>query len=188
MNPFQLLSRRSTNQAARRNAHMTWASRSMSQSMTRAGVFFKRQLWAWPIAAIVVLSGIGFFVKSSIEQTIQGNLESSLETLVNVEVSMLENFYRVQQSNANALANDSQVRELVYQLVDDRLENGPTEGTEASINLHRDLGIELAAGMSSHKYIGYFVTDKSKKIVAASNSAIIGQQDVPESDAVLTRT
>lgn len=188
MNPFQLLSRGSMNQASRRNAHMTWASRSMSESMTRAGVFFKRQLWAWPIAAIIVLSGIGFFVKNSIEETIQGNLKSSLETLVNVEVSMLENFYHVHQSNANALANDSQVRDLVYQLLDETIQNVPADGTEANLKLQRDLGIELAAGMSSHKYIGYFVTDKSKKIVAASNPAIIGQQDVPEYNSFLTRT
>jgi serine/threonine protein kinase len=167
---------------------MTWASRSMSQSMTRAGVFFKRQLWAWPIAAIIVLSAIGFFVKKSIEETIQGNLKSGLETLVNVEVSMLETFYRVHQSSANGLANDSQVRDLVYQLLDERIVTNPPGGTEVSADVHRELEIELEAGMYSHNYIDYFVTDKSKKIVAASNAAMIGQQDVPEYNAFLTRT
>lgn len=167
---------------------MTWASRSMSQSMTRAGVFLKRQLWVWPIVAIIVLSAIGFFVKSSIESTIQGNLKSGLETLVNVEVSMLETFYRVNQSNANALANDTQVRALVYQLLDQANGSDPSAAPADVASLQRELSAELGAGMSSHNYIGYFITDKSKRIVASDNPALLGMQDVPEYNSFLTRT
>jgi hypothetical protein len=36
--------------------HMTWASRSLSHSLTTTRLFLKKQLWVWPIIALVVLS------------------------------------------------------------------------------------------------------------------------------------
>lgn len=186
---FFQLRRRDRIAGEQRNAHMTWASRSVAQSVTKAGLFFKRQLWVWPIVAIVILSIIGFIVKRSIESTIRENLTSGLQTLVSVEVAMLENFYRVQESNADALANDSQVREAVYGLLDASVTDDESVVLKVDeMEARRRLAGEIAAYMSSHDYIGFFVADKSRKIVAASNSAILGQQEIPEYEKFLTRT
>ena len=37
-----------------------------------------RWYWIWPIVAIVLLSVAGFYIRSSIESTIKGNLTSGL--------------------------------------------------------------------------------------------------------------
>ncbi len=161
---------------------MTWASKSMSHSVTRAGLFLKKQLWIWPIVAIVILSITGFTVRRSIESTIQGNLSSGLYALMSVEVAMLENYFQVQQSNADAMARDAQVRRLIYQLLDSQVD--PVQAAE----IHKQLADELGPAMSSHEYINYFVVDKSKTIVAASNAGLLGQQEVPEFDRFLSRT
>lgn len=172
---------------SRANAHMTWASHTATESIARAGLFFKRQLWVWPIVAILVLSVIGFVVKRSIESTIRGNLQSGLHTLISVEVAMLENFCRVNRSNADSLANDLQVRELVYELLGQTDVQVADESAATDSDAHRRIEREMAAVMSSHDYSGYFVADKSKTILAASSAAIVGERDIVEYDRFLTR-
>ncbi len=40
-------------------AHMTWAKSSVGRTVSRTGLFLKKQLWIWPIIAVIVLSLIG---------------------------------------------------------------------------------------------------------------------------------
>ena len=90
MNPFRWL-RNSQNGADRRAAaHMTWAKTSVGRTVSRTGVFLKRQIWIWPILAVVLLSVIGFFVRRAIETTMRDGLESELQTVVDLEAAMLE--------------------------------------------------------------------------------------------------
>ena len=188
MNPLRLFTTDANSRASRHEAHMTWASRSISHSVSRARIFLKRQIWVWPIIAVVVLSIAGFVVRNSIESTIKGNLTSGLKTLVTLEASMLENFFEVHQSTAESLATDAQVRNLAYSLLEQDRE--PTadslNGEIAIAETSKQLAKELSPAMSSHDYTGFFVTDKSNTIVAASNPALIGQGDIPEYESFLS--
>ncbi len=76
-------------------------------------MLLKKQLWIWPVVAAVVLSVVGWLVRSSIHQTMEDNLRSELQTLLTVERSMLEKWFRVQESSAATLANSRKVRKLV---------------------------------------------------------------------------
>src|SRR5687768_13326329 len=103
MNPFRWL-RNSANGADRRAAvHMTWAKTSVSRTITRTGVFLSRQIWIWPILAVILLSIIGLFVRRSIESTMRDGLQSQLQTVVDLEAAMLNTWCHVQRSNAESL-------------------------------------------------------------------------------------
>lgn len=92
MNLFKLLGlSRSRTRDADPMAHMTWASKSILRTMTRTGVFLKKQIWIWPIIATVLLSMLAFGVRRAIETTMKENLRSQLSTLLSVEVAMLDN-------------------------------------------------------------------------------------------------
>ena len=84
---------------------MTWAQSQIGRSVTRTGAFLKKRLWLWPIIAVVLLSIVGFSVRSAIESTMKKNLSSGLQTLLNVEAAMLQNWFDVQESNAESMAN-----------------------------------------------------------------------------------
>ena len=99
-------------------AHMTWASRTVSRSASSAGAFLRQQVWVWPIIAVVVLSTLGQFVRVAIERTMKESLTSELETLLGVEVAMLQTWIDGQERNAESLANDRKIRELVEELLD----------------------------------------------------------------------
>src|SRR4051812_40256396 len=98
-------------------AHMTFGQTSLGRGMSRTGLMLKRQLWIWPIIAVVLLAIIGYSVSRSIQQTMEDNLRSELGTLLNVERSMLEKWFKVQESSAQTLANNQEVRKTIGQLV-----------------------------------------------------------------------
>jgi hypothetical protein len=48
---------------------MTWAQTSVGRTVTRTALLRKRQIWIWPIIAVVLLWAIGFGVRHAIETT-----------------------------------------------------------------------------------------------------------------------
>ncbi|MEQ8849422.1 serine/threonine protein kinase [Botrimarina sp.] len=158
-----------------RKAHMTWATRTMSRSLTSAGVFLKRQVWVWPIIAVVVLATIGLFVRGAIERTMKASLASELQTLLDVEVAMLRTWLGGQERNAESLANDTTTRDLVGQLL-----AGDAAAAEAA---RAGLVEAMGPALSSYDYDGFFVIDKSKTIIAGFDAAAIGRDDFIEDHA-----
>ncbi len=157
---------------------MTWASRSMANSVIRTRTFLRKQLWVWPIVAVLVLSLVGYFTNNLVETTIKGNLSSGLKSFVGIETEMLEKWFRVQKSNAQTLANSLPVRSVVYKMIAEQTEAAASE--PATTSLDDELQTHLAPAMSSHDYIGYFVADRSHRILSASQHALVGQDDIPE--------
>jgi eukaryotic-like serine/threonine-protein kinase len=98
-------------------AHITFGATSVGRSISRTSLVLRKQLWIWPIIALAILATIGYGLRAAIERTMRQNLQSQLETLLNVERSMLETWLKVQESNAESLANAPHVREITSQLL-----------------------------------------------------------------------
>jgi eukaryotic-like serine/threonine-protein kinase len=99
-------------------AHMTFGQTSLGRSLSRTGLLLKKQLWIWPIAAVILLAIIGFVISRSIHHTMEDNLRSELQTLLTVERSMLEKWFKVQESSALGLANNREIRKHVNRLLE----------------------------------------------------------------------
>jgi serine/threonine protein kinase len=165
---------------------MTFAKSSVGRTISRTGLFLKKQIWIWPIIAVVLLSLIGLVVRRSIETTMRESLRSELLTLLRVESAMLDTWFKVQASNAESLANNVDVRAIVYPLLEPPSEEDSAD-SEAAPALRAKLEKSLGPALTAHDYAGYFVADKKKRIVASSNADLIGQQNIGEYDAFLTR-
>lgn len=185
MKPLDIF-RWSKNSSRHAAPHMTWAKSSVGRSISRTGVFLKKQIWIWPILAVLLLSIIGLFVRHAIESTMREGLQSQLETLLNVETAMLETWFKVQESNAESLANSVDIRQSVYPLLQPP-ESGGEQAPEKAAELRAKLGKSLGPALSAHKYVGYIVADKNKTIVASARSEQIDQQDVAEYSPFLSR-
>ena len=166
---------------------MTWASKSLGTAVSHTGVFLKKQLWIWPVIATVLLSILGFMVQRSIASTMKANLRSQLQTLLTVETEMLENWIHMNTANAAALANSQPVRESVYDLLDaPKSAEADTPGIDLD-EIRRTLHKQLSPTLTSHRYNGYIVADKSRRIVAAAREELIGREALPEYEALLKR-
>src|SRR5262245_48598058 len=180
--------------AAAGQAHITFGATSVGRTISHTGLFFKKQLWIWPIIAIVLLACVGMGIRVAIERTMKASLRSQLQTLLGVERSMVETWLKVQEQNAESLANDQQIREVVAQLlaasqptVDDAADPATAAKPAPSrAALAARLAHELGPGMSSHDFITFFVADKQQRILASTHPEHIGQV-VPQHEAFLTR-
>ena len=184
MSLLRLFRRSRNNTSHQAQAHLTWAKSSVGRRMSQTGIFLKRQIWIWPIVAIVLLSLIGFTVQRAIESTIKHNLGSGLQALLGIEVAMLEAWFDVQKSNAETYAKDRGVREEVYGIL---AAESAAEDTDQAQAMRQDLQKDLAPLMNSHDYEGYHVIDKSGRIIASSYPTLIGQADIPEYDEFVSR-
>ena len=166
-NPLNLFRR---NRKDAPQAHMTFAHTSASRAILRTGAILKRQIWIWPILAVVILSAVGFGVSSAVRSTMRESFRSQLQTLLNVETEMLETWMRVQAAGAEAQANSRSVRETVEKLITSA-ESPATDPAQTSPSqLSAQLAKHLGPGMVSHDFIGFFVANREMKILAASNT------------------
>lgn len=187
MSLWTSLFHRSHNTQRSRAVHITNTGNTVSRTMSRTGIFLKKQLWIFPVLAAVVLAIVGFTTRSAIESIMRHNLHSQLQTMLDIESAMLETWIKVQTANASSEANSPVIRNHVYELLD---AVDPTlEHTESltSLKLHAQLQKDLAPALSAGDYHGYFVADKSKRILSSSAAELIGQQDIPEFDAAISR-
>ena len=194
MNPLNLFRRKQRPSDHPAGVHMTFAQSNVGRTVTRTAIMLRKQTWFFPIAAIIVLSLLAFGVRRAIEATMKANLKSQLQTLLNVEKEMLETWFSVQESTAEATANDMQVREAIYELIadfekSDQLQPGdaPIARPGQNAESHRQLRSELASTMTSHHYMGYFVADKQKRIISATQEDFIGRREISEYDEFVTR-
>src|SRR5215211_4351689 len=135
-------------------AHMTWAKSSLGHTVSRTGVFMKRHLWVWPILAVVLLSAIGLVVRHAIERTMRDGLKSQLQTVVDLEAAMLNTWYRVQRSNTESLANNIDIRQTVYPLLESTTTDRAS-ATNATAALRAKLDKSLSPAITAHRYAGY---------------------------------
>ncbi len=170
-------------------AHITFAKTSVGRTITRTGMLLRKQIWIWPIIAVVLLSAIGLGVRHAIVTTMEDGLRSELQTLLDIETAMLETWFHVQRSNAESLANGVDVRHLVMDLLKVSEGEADTEAKDKKsiTQLQSQLDKTLAPSLTAHDYIRYFVADKSKRIIAATTTELVGKQDVAEYESSLTR-
>jgi hypothetical protein len=152
-------------------AHMTWASRTFSGRVSSARDFLSRRIWVWPIIAVTVLLGLGWGVHGSIERTMDANLRSQLQTLLDVEVAMLRTWLVAQENNALSIAGDAEVRQLALSIL--AAEQATGSEVDELVSLGRELGKQLSPALNSHGYDLFFVANR-KKIVAATHRDAMG--------------
>jgi serine/threonine protein kinase len=159
----------------------------MGRSMSRTQVFLRKQIWIFPLLAIIALSALAYFVDGSIESTMKENVKSQLQTLLTVEEEMLTSWFEVQEANANTMANDPVVRGIVHNML---IEIDPAiKQNDLQINseLNHKLLKELNISMTEHDYPDYFLADKSKRIISASQPGLIGRDDQSVYEATLNQ-
>ena len=152
-------------------AHMTWASKSFAGTVARTRRFLSRRMWAWPITAVVLLSIVGWLVHGAIVRTMESNLQSQLQTLLDVEVAMLRTWLTAHENNAKSVAGDADVRDLVRQLLKAQLKGEEVASDRVPISVQ--LEEHLAPPMNSHSYDSFFIVNR-ETVVAATRKEAVG--------------
>jgi hypothetical protein len=75
-----------------------------SATIQAASRFLRRQLWAWPIIAALLLGGIGCWVSGSVEQAMRERRIDELQTILNADTEALRIWIAEQSKGENLLA------------------------------------------------------------------------------------
>lgn len=164
---------RSSPLSASRSAFAVRA-RSLARSVVGRSLLSFRNIWIWPIVALVMLATIGWFLRGAIEDVIRGELASELETILDTDVTALRIWMKTQEANALSAAGDLQVVELVGRLVRAADEPGVGQlellGRPELQALREELRPTLAAG----GYNGFIVVNRAGVVVASQRNDAVG--------------
>ena len=168
---------------------MTWNSHTIGQTFRSTGSFLTKHIWVWPIIGITLLTLIGLLVHSSIVTTMKSSLRSELKTLLEVETAMLETWLAAQESNAESMANNINVRMLTLEMLGEEpimaiqsnaslVPKVVNENGKSKLDVHTQFSKLLAPSLSAHDYTGFVLFDRNGKVVTASESELVGRDDI----------
>ena len=141
-----------------------------SRSFTVTGTFLRRQLWAWPLIAAVVLAGLAWWVNDAVERVMRKQVAAELTAIRDADVTALRIWMKQQEADVKVLALSDRVRPAVTELMahadsDAALRQSPRQA---------ELRAFLAPRMKLFGYTDFFVFAPSRKVIASSQDATIG--------------
>ncbi len=174
-----LLTRSGRTRQGHAPVHLSFARSKFGRTVSRTGLLLKKQLWIFPLAAVVCFLIVHHFVHGQIEGTMKSNLAAQLQTILNVESAMLQTWLKVQESNASTYANDLRVRSEVEKLLAatdqiSALATGAAAPAEV-ISTQAALKKLLQPALAAHHYEGYGVLDRNRLVLAADQPGMVGQ-------------
>lgn len=187
-----LLIRRGRGRQTHAPVHLSFARSRVGRTLTRTSVLLKKQLWIFPVLAIIGFLAVHFFVHRAIETTMKANLSSQLSALLNTEAAMLETWLKIQESNATTHASDQRIREDVYRLLEDATpaSGSPAPGASDTnvLPVRESLRKHLQPALTAHHYEGFAIFDRNRTVLASDQTAFIGQTyTADEVDRIIDR-
>ena len=79
--------------------------------------FLRTQLWVWPLVAALVLVFIGVWLRVKMEGATKQQIADMLQTILNANNEALHSWSVTMKTDAENLAEDDRVRELVAGLI-----------------------------------------------------------------------
>jgi hypothetical protein len=142
-------------------------------SLSSARLFFKRQLWIWPLLAAIMLGGVGYFVKRAVDQSLKENLGNQLQVVLNADVAALQEWFHAQEELAQAAARDNDVVAATIALIEfARTESSPLALVKSQ--QRTDVQVALDPWIEAGKFAGIQVINEQGIRVGTSFEQLTG--------------
>ncbi len=149
-----------------------FASSSRLQATAR---FLRRQLWAWPIIAAILLGGVGWWVDRSVEGAMREQRATDLNVMVDSSVEALRIWINEQKVNVKLVADDEKIRPMVADLI--RLAGSPTMRERQLLQsaAQQTLRDRLKPRVEVCGYVGFVLVSPDGIVLAADLDAPVGK-------------
>jgi hypothetical protein len=137
--------------------------------------FLRRQLWAWPIIAAILLGVVGWWVDRSVEAAMREQRATDLNVMVDASVKAIRVWMGEQKINVELVAADEQLRPLVKELL--RLGGSSTmrERQLLQADAQQALRDRLDPRVKVCGYVGFIVVSPDGILLAADQDAPVGK-------------
>ena len=153
----------------------------MIRSTLSSGKWLRKAIWAWPIIAAIILGGIGLILRSAVEQSIQDDIASGMETILDTEIAALKFWVKGEEKAATSAAVDPTVISQTKKLL--QLAAKPDVSQldllqSSELKLLRD---NLTPFCEASDYQGWIIVSPEQKVIASARNENVGV-DNPKDD------
>src|SRR5262245_44054176 len=159
---------------------------SLVRSVSSMGRAMRRQFWIWPLVAVVGLGALGWWTRRVVDDTLKRQLAGQLQTLLDTDVTALENWLKAQEDDAAETAAISQVKDLIAQLIEVAASpDGQGKAREAPPLA--ELRQLLNARLKAAAFESFGVVNRQGVVIASVRPELLGKPYTPLLDEVVPK-
>lgn len=149
---------------------------SFGRSLSLTGRLLRTQLWLYPIAAALLLAGLGWWLQRTVERSLEENVAADLQVVLGADIEALEIWLTAQRRNAEMAARDPRVAEPIAALL---TRGADPEATPASLTAAPEqeaLANALEPWLTTYDYGGWMLATPQQLVVAAMREELVGRE------------
>ena len=152
---------------------------SVASVLMRTRGFLRTQLWVWPLVAAVVLAFIGVWLRVKMEGATKQQIADMLQTILNANTEALRAWSVTMKSEAEDIAEDDRVRELVTSLIQKAKSSSQVQAALLTASQLSTLRVHLKPVLDRRGFTGFVVLDTNFLVVASMRDQLVGMQRPP---------
>jgi eukaryotic-like serine/threonine-protein kinase len=141
--------------------------------------FLRTQLWIWPLVAALVLVFIGVWLRVKMEGATKQQIADMLQTILNANTEALHSWSVTMKTDAENLAEDDRVRELVAGLIKRAKSSPQVQAALLTAPQLSALRAHLKPVLERLGFNGFLVLDTNSLVVASGRDQLVGMQSPP---------
>jgi tRNA A-37 threonylcarbamoyl transferase component Bud32 len=146
-----------------------------------------KNLWAVPLLGAVIFALVGLWVRSRVEQTTRAEIASRLQTVLQANINALRLWFTEREYDAKSLASDPRIQSAIAELAALAKDTNSTEAAQAEPAAARTLRLLLQPPLQAQDYLEYVVVSPDKRILAATESWMVGMRTPRPYDLFLNK-
>src|SRR5262249_16299388 len=153
------------------------ASLSSILSLTRG--FMRRQLWTWPLAALLILAFVGLWIRGRMEGAMKAQLSGNLKTILAANTEALRAWAATMKSQPELLAHDNRTRSLVTELAKVPVPEASPQVALMGATPNVALRDFLKSAVEKRGFNGFVVLDTNFLVISSGREQLIGMKSPP---------
>jgi hypothetical protein len=141
-----------------------------SAALDATARFLRRQLWAWPVIAAVVIGVAGWWVNAAIESALRDQRAATMTTILKADVEALRGWVKREEQIVGQLADTTEVRTAARRL------STPPLGQSSDPKAVESLRTWFAPRLKEYGFGGFFLVSADAVVVAAEEDQPQGKE------------
>jgi len=138
--------------------------------------FLRRQLWAWPIVAALVLGVAGWWVSRNVEDAMREQRVEMLTTILDADIAALKAWVKDHTGNAKLIVDDASLLPMVKELLAVGEGKDEVDRSLLQSKSQNALRTRLKERLTHEGYTGFMLVNPRGVVLAAEQDIPIGKQ------------
>ena len=146
-----------------------------------------KRLWVGPLLGAVVLGLVGLWVRARVEETTRAEIAARLQTVLHANINALRLWFTEREYDAKSLASDLRIQAAIAELGALAKESNTTALALTDSAAAHTLRIHVQPLLEAQDYIEYVFVSPDKRILAATDSRMVGRNTPRPYDLFLNK-